>query len=154
VKHRVEGWLPIGAVTETPADSAVEVWTRREAVDRRRAFLQPMCAGDRSMCEVAADERIFCGGFRRWHDAEFHRRWKGALGTTTHLSRAQMERLADVWQLSEQIRAGVSFACDVNAGRPGACRGWNEFSNDALARFCTDLLGVRVAVVEASQEKP
>jgi hypothetical protein len=140
-------WMPPEG-SASAAEAAAETWTRREAIDRLRAFMQPMCGNDRSMCEVAAQERIFCRGFQRWHDAEFHRRWKGALGVTTHLSRAQMERLADLWQLSEQIRSGVAFACDASTEHPGACRGWNEFSNDALARFCADLLGVRVAVVE------
>lgn len=152
MKRELSPWIPLeGIDTHAPTG---EVWTRREAIDRLRAFLQPMCANERSMCEVAANERIFCRGFRRWHDAEFHRRWKGALGYTTHLSRAQMERLADVWQLSEQIRSGIAFACDANAQNPGACRGWDEFSNDALARFCNDLLGVRAVVVETCQGKP
>ena len=91
------------------------VWTRSEAIDRLRAALQPMCGTDRSMCDVAAEKGIFCRGFRRWHDSEFHRRWRGALGTSTHLTRAQMERLADLWQLSEQLRCGVAFACDASA---------------------------------------
>jgi hypothetical protein len=124
------------------------VWTRSQAIARLRAALQPMCGPDRSMCEVAAQKGIFCRGFRRWHDAEFHRRWKPALGASTHLNRAQMEQLADLWQLSEQLRCSVAFACDANALRPGACRGWNEFTNETLSRFCADLLGVCVVVTE------
>lgn len=124
------------------------VWTREETIRRLRAALQPMCGGDRSMCEVAAEKGIFCRGFRRWHDSEFHRRWKGALGRSTHLTRAQMERLADLWQLSEQLRCGVAFACDASQRAPGACRGWDEFSNDALASFCADLLGTQAVVVD------
>jgi hypothetical protein len=57
-----------------------------------------------------------------------------------------MERLADVWQLSEQLRCGVAFACDANTCSGGPCRGWNEFSNDALARFCADILGTHAVV--------
>lgn len=127
---------------------AAPVWTRSEAVRRLRLALEPMCEGNRSMCEVAASKGIFCRGFRRWHDSEFHRKWKGALGTSTHLTRAQMERLADIWQLSEQLRCGVSFACDASAMCTGPCRGWNEFTNEALERFCLDLLGVPAVVSE------
>ena len=65
-----------------------------------------------------------------------------------------MERLADVWQLSEQLAADVAFACDASACAPGACRGWNEFSNDALASFCADLLGAQVVVVEKGTPHP
>jgi hypothetical protein len=134
------------AFASEPQARRVPVWTRGEAIDHLRDFLRPMCGSDRSMCEVAAEKGIFCRGFRRWHDAEFHRRWKPALGSSNHLSRAQMERLADLWQLCEQARSSVGFACDASALRPGACRGWDEFSNDALARFCADLLGVSVVV--------
>src|SRR4051812_4496675 len=106
------------------------------------------------MCDVAAEKRIFSRGFRRWHDAEFHRRFKGVLGTSTHLSRAQLERLADIWQISEQFRRGVSFACDANDGGLAACRGWSEFSNAALERWCAELLGLSVIVTETSPRLP
>jgi len=146
VSRSAEAWLPLEGITERPADPRAPVWTRREAIDRLRARLLPMCGPDRSMCEVAATEQIFCRGFQRWHDAEFHRRWRPALGTSTHLQRAQVEKLADLWQLSEQLRCSVAFACDASALCPGACRGWDEFSNDALARFCAELLGACVVV--------
>lgn len=137
------------AVALAPGEAKVDaaaVWIRAEAIANLRAALLPLCGTDRSMCEVAAQKGIFCRGFRRWHDAEFHRLWKPALGSSTHLTRAQMERLADLWQLTEQLSCSVGFACDASATRPGACRGWNEFSNDALARFCADLLGASVVV--------
>ena len=134
------------AQLELRAPAATPVWSRQEAIRRLRAALQPMCGPDRSMCEVAASRGIFCRGFRRWHDSEFHLRWKAALGTSTHLSREQIERLADLWQLTEQVRCGVTFACDVTACQQGACRGWDEFTNDELGRFCRDILGVLVVV--------
>lgn len=134
--------------------SASQVLTREEAIRSLRTALQPMCSADRSMCDVAAERGIFCRGFRRWPDSEFHRRWKGALGTSTHLTRAQMERLTDLWQLTEQLRCGVAFACDVNARVPGACRGWDEFENSALERFCADLLGKSVVIGSGAPEDP
>jgi len=144
----VNGEIPATYSSEDAANARRRVWTRPEAIDRLRAALIPMCEPDRSMCEVAAQKGIFCRGFRRWHDAEFHRRWKPALGTSTHLDRAQMEQLADLWQLSEQVRCSVAFACDASVLHPGACRGWNEFSNESLARFCADLLGFSVVVID------
>jgi hypothetical protein len=33
-------------------------------------------------------------------------------------------------------------------GPQGPCRGWNEFSNADLARFCNDVLGENVEVIE------
>ncbi len=125
-----------------------ESWTRAEAIDRLRAEFQQLCGDSRSMCRVAAERGIFCRGFGRWPEREFHERWKGLLGVSTHLTRVQIERLADIWQLSEQVRHHVSLACDAQALCPGACRGWNEFSNADLGRFCKESLGRSVVVAD------
>jgi hypothetical protein len=125
----------------------VPVWPRRDAIDRLRDALRRLTDDEHSICQVAAEQGIFCRGFRRWPDSEFHRRWKNALGRSTHLSRPQMEELADLWQLAEQVRCRVGLACDAQTGRHGACRGWDEFSNEDLARYCSELLGANVVVV-------
>jgi phosphoribosylformimino-5-aminoimidazole carboxamide ribonucleotide (ProFAR) isomerase len=52
-----------------------------------------------------------------------------------------------VWQLAEQIRRGVTLACDARAAEHGTCRGWDEFSNADLSRFCSDILGQNVEVL-------
>jgi hypothetical protein len=123
-----------------------EVWTREEAIGRLRAGLLKLSDGERSMCQLAAELGGFCRGFRRWNDHEFHHRWKKVIGQSTHLTRAQMERLADIWQLSEQIRCRVSLACDAQTLAHSPCRGWDEFSNDSLARHCDEVLGRNVVV--------
>jgi len=123
-----------------------QTWTRREAIDRLRAALSALTDDERSMCQVAAEKGIFCRGFRRWHASEFHRKWRMAIGSSTHLTRPQMETFANLWQLTEQVRLRVGFACDAEALEPGACRGWNEFSNQDLARFCRQILGADVTI--------
>jgi len=128
-----------------------DVWTRSEAIGHLRRGLLRHSDGERSMCAIAGELGIFCRGFRRWPEREFHDRWKAAIGVSTHLTRGQMESLADLWQLSEQLRLGVSLACDAQTTCPGACRGWNEFSNAVLARFCDDILGRSVVVAETDQ---
>jgi len=100
------------------------------------------------MCAITADLGIFCRGFRGWHDREFHLAWRPAIGVSTHLTRAQMERLADLWQLSEQIRLRVPIACDAQAICAGACRGWNEFANEKLEQYCSNILGKKVVLEE------
>jgi hypothetical protein len=113
--------------------------SRQDSIERLRCVLLPMTDGDRSLCQVAADRGIFCGGFRRWHAAEFDRRWRSAIGRSTHLSREQMERFANLWQLTEQVCQGVPLACDAKS-RPGSpCRGWEEFSDQELVGFFRDL---------------
>jgi hypothetical protein len=128
----------------------VEVWTRSEAITQIRRALLKHADGERSMCAIAAELGIFCRGFRRWHDRGFHLAWRSVIGVSTHLTRAQMERLADLWQLSEQLRLRVPIACDSQTICAGACRGWNEFSNEKLEQFCSDILGKRVVLDEAA----
>jgi len=124
------------------------VWSRLEAIARLRETLLHFADDEHSMCQVAADRGIFCHGFRRWDAREFDRRWKNAIGRSAHLTRPQMEEYANLWQLAEQLRRGVSLACDTRTRGPGPCRGWDEFSNADLSRFCADLLGRNVVVTE------
>jgi hypothetical protein len=129
-------------------ESSPRIWHREQAVSRLRASLLAMTDEEHSLCQVAAERGIFCRGFRRWSQSEFDRRWRKYLGRSTHLSREQMEEYANVWELAEQIRRRVSLACDAQTAARGPCRGWNEFSNADLARFCSDVLGENVEVVE------
>jgi hypothetical protein len=130
------------------AGASPQIWHRGEAISRLRASLLRMTDEEHSLCQVAADRGIFCRGFRRWNEIEFDRRWQKYIGRSTHLSRAQMEEYANLWQLAEQIRERVSLACDAQTKPGGPCRGWNEFSNADLARFCNDVLGENVEVIE------
>ena len=128
------------------AAGSPEAWSRDEAIARLRRMLVSVTDGERSTCRLAAERGIFCRGFRRWPVSEFHRRWKNALGRSTHLTRAQMEELADLWQLSEQIRYRLELACDVPGGDGRPCRGWAEFSDAELSRHCREVLGRDVVV--------
>jgi hypothetical protein len=123
------------------------IWSRQTAIAALRRCLNRLCDGEHSTCQVAAERGIFCRGFRRWNDHEFHQRWKTVLGESTHLTRPQIELLADLWQLSEQIAQNCRVTCDAQSAAARACGGWQEFSNEALARFCAELLGREVVVV-------
>ncbi len=130
--------------------SVAPVWNRADAIARLRAALLTLCNEEHSICQVAAERGIFCHGFRRWNAAEFDRRWKRAIGRSTFLSREQMEEFANLWQLAEQIRQRVGLACDAQAGGANTCRGWDEFSNEELSRFCGELLGEQIHVESGS----
>jgi hypothetical protein len=123
-----------------------EIWTREETIERLRAGLLRLTDGERSLCRTAAELGIFCRGFRRWPDGQFQRSWSKALGRSTHLTRPQLEAVADLWQLTEQIRLRVPLACDAQTGPDCACRGWNEFSNANLEGFCDEILGANVVI--------
>jgi hypothetical protein len=118
---------------------------RRTDIAQLRSILIP-AAGDRSLCRVAAERGIFCRGFRRWSLAEFDRRWRKAIGRSTHLTQVQMEQLADLWQLTEQVRQGVALACDAIPSAQSPCRGWDELSDEELARFCRELVRDTVSI--------
>jgi hypothetical protein len=138
------------AMPEEARVGSSDVWTREEAIARLRARLIVLADGEQSVCRMAAEHGIFCRGFSRFGDAEFHRRWRRALGHSTHLNRPQLERLADVWVLSEQVRTGMRLACDLPRGSGQPCRGWDEFGNGEIERFCLELLERVVAVVDAT----
>lgn len=116
-------------------------WTRGEAIERLRSRLIRLGDGEHSICKVAADRGIFCRGFRRWNDREFHDRFKGTLGVSTHLTRPQMEELADLWQLSEQLSQGLALTCDAPCTTGAACRGWDEFTDAEIQSFCCEMIG-------------
>jgi hypothetical protein len=109
---------------------------RDVSIRHLRGWLTSEAGNESSVCRIASERGIFCGGFRRWSPAEFDRRCRRAIGRSTHLSREQMERYADIWQLIEQLRQGVALACDAAPGASSPCRGWAEFSDEELARFC------------------
>jgi hypothetical protein len=137
---------------EPTTAAAPEIWTRSEAIARLRIGLLNLSDGEHSMCQVAAELGVFCRGFRRWPDGEFYRRWTKVIGRSTHLSRPQMEQLADVWLLLEQLRLRVPLACDAQTIVRGACRGWNEFSNRDLEMCCDEILGRNVVVAAESAQ--
>jgi hypothetical protein len=127
-------------------------WTRAETIAHLRIALLERCGEDRTMCRAAAEEGIFCHGFRRWPESEFHQRWKDHIGVSTHLTRNQMEELANLWQLSEQLRRRDALICDAQTICPGACRGWNEFTDADLERFCQEILGKVVHIGDETNQ--
>jgi len=120
--------------------------TRTQAIAALRRRLERLGDGEHSTCHVAAERGIFCRGFGRWNDHEFHHRWRPVLGASTHLNRSQIERLADVWELCEQVACRVRVTCDARAASPGPCRGWLEFSDAELAHFCAELMDCPVVI--------
>jgi hypothetical protein len=115
--------------------------TRGETIACLRSRLIGLGDGEHSVCKVAADRGIFCRGFRRWSDREFHDRFKGTLGVSTHLTRPQMEELADLWQLTEQLSQGIALICDAPAAARAACRGWDEFTDLEIQGFGCEMIG-------------
>lgn len=124
--------------------------SRSEAIaDLRRALLA--VAGDEhSICRVAQEKNLFCRGFAQWKLHELKARYPQITRSRPHLTRPEMEELADRWQLARQFAEGEQLACDVqlHEGEHQTCKGWDEFDDRTLERFHEELCGEEVHIVE------
>jgi hypothetical protein len=129
------------------ASSLPQRLTRREAIEALRRHLMSLTDDQHSICQVASDHGIFCGGFRRFSDVEFRERFNALVARRDGLTRAQKEYLANTWQLARQILTNVSLACDAQTASHDSCGGWDDFSNEDLSRYLRELLAADVTVV-------
>jgi len=104
-------------------------------------------AGEMSICRLAAQSGIFCKGFRRYSDAELKERYAWIAKKNPDVPRAELEDLADRWQLARQDVVGALTSCDVQQLEHDACGGWDDFADEDLARFLRELTGRDVVVV-------
>ena len=125
---------------------------RDQAIRALRHYLLKLTDEDTSVCQVAAKKGIFCGGFHRYTDEQFREHYANLVARRPGLTRKQLEYLANQWQLARQLVDNVRFACDAQAMEHDTCKGWDEFSNEDLARFCRDILGAEVSVLGAAAE--
>lgn len=103
-------------------------------------------AGEMSICRLAAQTGIFCKGFRRYSDAELKEHYSWIAKRNPDAPRAELEEIADRWQLARQDVLGALTACDVQQLEHDACGGWDDFTDDDLARFLRELTGRSVVV--------
>jgi hypothetical protein len=126
-----------------------KVISRTEAIGRLRHYLKSLTDDEHSMCQVAAKKGIFCHGFARFSDGELKKRFAALSARRPGMNRWQLEELANRWELARQVVDGVTLACDAQTLEHDTCRGWDDFTNDQLARFCADLLALDVVITEA-----
>jgi hypothetical protein len=123
-----------------------ETLSRDGAIDILRTELLKLAGDEVSICKVAAEKNIFCRGLHRLSDAELRRRFAWINAKNPRMPRAEMEELVDRWQLARQDVDGLPTACDVQQLEHDGCRGWDDFSNEDLSRFCLELTGRNVVV--------
>lgn len=132
----------------TQAVEVPEVLTRDQVIEALRAELLRRSAGEISICRLAAEQGIFCRGFRRYSDRELRKRYGWIARRYPQATREELERIADLWQLARQEVTGLPTSCDVQTVEHDSCSGWEDFPDDDLARFLYELTGRRVTVVE------
>jgi len=123
-----------------------ETMSRDGAIDILRAELMKLAGDEASICKVAAEKNIFCRGLHRFSDIELRRRFDWINAKNPRMPRAEMEEIVDRWQLARQDVDNLPTACDVQQLEHDGCRGWDDFSNEELSRFCLELMGRKVVV--------
>jgi hypothetical protein len=135
-------------MSETPPP--VESISRPKAIERLRSFLASATDEDQCACVIAGRYGIYCGGFARLSDKEFKERFYWIVRKRPGASREELEQLASLYHLGRQQVTGSGTCCDVETRDHCGCDGWNMFDNRTLERFCFELTGERIRVVEGS----
>ena len=86
-------------------------------------------------------------GKRRLSDGEMQQKYSWITRRRPEMTREELEEIANRWQLARQDVDALPVACDVQQIEHDMCRGWDDFSNDELARFYTELTGKPIVVV-------
>lgn len=120
--------------------------TRAEAIEGLRTELVKLTDGDMSACKLAADRGIFCRGFAQYEDDELKKLYSWIVRRRPKMTRAELESIADRWQMARQEVDELPLACDVQTRVHDTCRGWDDFSNADLSRFYQELTGKEIAV--------
>ena len=120
---------------------------RKQCIADVRARLLALVDDEHSICEVAARRGIFCRGFAQWSLEELKRRYDWIAAMRPNLERAEIERLANAWQLARQQVFGTCLACDTQTEEHDTCRGFDDFSDAQLEAFHAALCGEPVEIV-------
>lgn len=120
---------------------------RETAISELREELHAMTDDSTSMCQVAAERGIFCRGFRQYSDEELREKFDWIVSRNPSLNRKDLEKMANLWQISRQVIEAVPLACDAQTIEHDTCLGWDSFSNDELQKFYREILHKEVNVV-------
>jgi hypothetical protein len=125
---------------------------RLESIDRLdlvnliRTELLKHTDSETSVCKFATERGLLCRGFARYGDGELRRKFDWITRRRPDMSREELEEIANRWQLARQDVTARPVACDVQQAEHDMCRGWDDFSNQDLARFYTELTAKQIAV--------
>jgi hypothetical protein len=121
--------------------------TRNQAIDALRSKLLETVDEDHCICEVAARNGFYCHGFSQWSFDELKRRYWWLADRRPHVTREELERLANIWQVARQQVMGTQMACDTQTEEHDTCKGWDEWDSATLGRYVQELCGEQVAIV-------
>ena len=122
--------------------------TREQCIEELRRALTKLAPRDHSMCEVAARKGIYCKGFAQWSFDELKQRYDWIAQSRPGITRRELEKLANAWQVARQEVFGTGLACDTQTIEHDTCRGFDGWSDEDLARYHADLCGEPVEVAK------
>lgn len=126
---------------------------REQAIEALRTELLKLTDDEHSACDVATRRGILCRGFAQWSTGELRKRHGWIVAGRPAVRRAELEDLANRWQLARERTSGVALCCDLQARGGEAhptCGGWNDFADADLARFHHELLGEEIRIAPAT----
>ena len=136
----------INSPTEDIMGKTTETLNRNEIISRLRRELMQGTDEENSVCKIAAERGVFCKGFNRYTDEELRKRYDWIVAKNPFMTREDLERIANDWQLAQQEVHELPMACDVQQKVYDTCRGWNDFTNEQLAKFYFQLTGDEIAI--------
>jgi len=126
--------------------------TRQQCIVDLEQQMKRMVDGEHSMCEVAAKKGIYCKGFRQWTFDELKQRYDWIVAARPNITREELEKIANTWQLARQEVFGTTLSCDTQSIEHDTCKGFDGWSDQELARFHGELCGEPVEVASLPSE--
>ena len=114
--------------------------TREETIARIREQLISRTDAGSSACKVAAERGIFCHGFHQFSDQELRDRYWWIVRKRPDITRAELEAVANDWQLTQQDVRDLPLACDVQTAVRDTCGGWDDFTDEQLQAYLSRLI--------------
>lgn len=122
--------------------------TRQALIEEIRREVLALADEEHSFCEVAGKLGIACKGFRQYTDEELARKYRWIVKTRDPSTRAELEDLANRWQIARQIIQDRPLSCDVQQIERDTCAGWDGYEDEQLVSFHHSLCGETVEVAE------
>ena len=120
--------------------------SRDTAVRRIRERLIAWSEPGKSMCQIAAEKKVFCRGFDRESEDALRWRYAEKVPVTPYVPIQEVKARVNTWQLERQMEEDARICCDVQYRFYETCRAFDDFSNEELAQFCFELTGERVTI--------
>lgn len=120
--------------------------TRSKCIEDLQKKLNAAAGGEHSMCEVAAKKGIFCKGFAQWSFDELKQRYDWIANARPNITREELEKLANAWQVARQEVFDTELSCDTQTIEHDTCKGFDGWSDQDLARFHAEICGEPVEV--------